>query len=341
MSDAPRRRHGDPPQRAGRRPCRPRRGAQDRLRRALPGADHRGRLGLGLGAPGLDQARALDGDDRAAGGARPRGGGGDAHPRHRATPARRPRTSARRCCTSRSTPACRRPTTPSRSSRRPTRKWGWNHEPDGRSAVELGRDHGRVLPARPHAASARLLPRTTRPASRARRATRCCRCRTRCPRSPGRSSGTTDLGPLDNDLILNYAHDGEPIGERIVVHGRVLDENGRGGAEHAGRVLAGQCRRPLPPQEGHLSRADRPELRRLRADADRRGRLVLLPHRQARRLSLAQLGQRLAAGAHPLLGLRPGLRPAADHPDVLRGRSADPALPDPRSRSRTRTRSTS
>ena len=36
-----------------------------------------------------------------------------------------------------------------------------------------------------------------------------------------------DLGPLDNDLILNYAHDGEPIGQRIIVHGRVLDENGR------------------------------------------------------------------------------------------------------------------
>ncbi len=37
-----------------------------------------------------------------------------------------------------------------------------------------------------------------------------------------------ELGPLDNDLIRNYAHDGEPIGERIIVHGRVLDENGRG-----------------------------------------------------------------------------------------------------------------
>lgn len=40
--------------------------------------------------------------------------------------------------------------------------------------------------------------------------------------------GHADLGPLDNDLIRNYAHDGEPIGERIVVHGRVLDETGRG-----------------------------------------------------------------------------------------------------------------
>ena len=43
-----------------------------------------------------------------------------------------------------------------------------------------------------------------------------------------------------------------------------------------------------------------------------------------------ELGQQLAARAHPLLGLRLGLRPAADHPDVLRGRPADPALPDRR-----------
>jgi len=40
--------------------------------------------------------------------------------------------------------------------------------------------------------------------------------------------GHNELGPLDNDLILNYARDGElPIGERILVHGRVLDENAR------------------------------------------------------------------------------------------------------------------
>jgi protocatechuate 3,4-dioxygenase, beta subunit len=40
--------------------------------------------------------------------------------------------------------------------------------------------------------------------------------------------GQHDIGPLDNDLIRNYMHTGEPIGERIIVHGRVLDENGRG-----------------------------------------------------------------------------------------------------------------
>lgn len=37
------------------------------------------------------------------------------------------------------------------------------------------------------------------------------------------------LGELDNDLIHNFAQPGESaIGQRIIVHGRVLDENGRG-----------------------------------------------------------------------------------------------------------------
>lgn len=37
--------------------------------------------------------------------------------------------------------------------------------------------------------------------------------------------GQNELGALDNDLIKNYAKSGDPIGERIIVHGRVLDEN--------------------------------------------------------------------------------------------------------------------
>ena len=36
-----------------------------------------------------------------------------------------------------------------------------------------------------------------------------------------------ELGPLDNDLIMNYAKDGLPVGERIIVHGYVWDENAR------------------------------------------------------------------------------------------------------------------
>lgn len=41
--------------------------------------------------------------------------------------------------------------------------------------------------------------------------------------------GNSILGPLDNDLVLNFAKLGETaIGPRIIVHGRVLDENGCG-----------------------------------------------------------------------------------------------------------------
>ncbi len=40
--------------------------------------------------------------------------------------------------------------------------------------------------------------------------------------------GHSMLGELDNDLIHNFAKPGESaIGERIIVHGRVLDERGR------------------------------------------------------------------------------------------------------------------
>ncbi len=42
----------------------------------------------------------------------------------------------------------------------------------------------------------------------------------------GPAFGPADLGPLDDDLIANYAHGAEPIGERIIVHGQVTDGNG-------------------------------------------------------------------------------------------------------------------
>ncbi|MDO5529705.1 MAG: protocatechuate 3,4-dioxygenase subunit beta [Paracoccus sp. (in: a-proteobacteria)] len=43
----------------------------------------------------------------------------------------------------------------------------------------------------------------------------------------GPAFGHDDVGPLDNDLIRNFATDADPVGERIIVHGRVLDENAR------------------------------------------------------------------------------------------------------------------
>lgn len=45
----------------------------------------------------------------------------------------------------------------------------------------------------------------------------------------GPAFGHDALGPLDDDLVHNFARSGESaIGERIVVHGRLVDENGRG-----------------------------------------------------------------------------------------------------------------
>ena len=43
----------------------------------------------------------------------------------------------------------------------------------------------------------------------------------------GPTFGHSDIDPIDNDMIKNYAKTGDPVGERIVVHGRVLDEEGR------------------------------------------------------------------------------------------------------------------
>jgi len=39
--------------------------------------------------------------------------------------------------------------------------------------------------------------------------------------------GHGDIDAIDADLIANFAKTGDAIGERIIVHGRVLDENGR------------------------------------------------------------------------------------------------------------------
>ncbi|NAZ18125.1 protocatechuate 3,4-dioxygenase subunit beta, partial [Glutamicibacter soli] len=43
----------------------------------------------------------------------------------------------------------------------------------------------------------------------------------------GPTFGHGDIDPIDNDLIRNYAKSGDPVGERIILHGRVLDENAR------------------------------------------------------------------------------------------------------------------
>ena len=57
------------------------------------------------------------------------------------------------------------------------------------------------------------------------------------------TTGPTFTGGWEgpNQADLTRAGKGEPIGERIIVTGRVLDEDGRPVAGHAGGNLAGQC----------------------------------------------------------------------------------------------------
>jgi protocatechuate 3,4-dioxygenase, beta subunit len=43
----------------------------------------------------------------------------------------------------------------------------------------------------------------------------------------GPTFGHQDIGPVDNDLTQNFRHGGLPVGERIILHGRIVDENAR------------------------------------------------------------------------------------------------------------------
>ena len=123
--------------------------------------------------------------------------------------------------------------------------------------------------------------------------------------------GREELGPLDHDLILNYAKTGEPIGERTIVHGRVLDENGRGVPNTLVEVWQANAGGRYRHKNDTYLGADRPEFRRLRPGDHGRGRALRVPHRQARRLSVPQPCQLLAAGAYPFLAVRHRASPSA------------------------------
>ena len=130
----------------------------------------------------------------------------------------------------------------------------------------------------------------------------------------------------DNDLTRQHA--GEPLGERIIVEGRVLDEDGRPvpqtlveiwQANAAGRYThrIDQHAAPLDPNFSGAGRTV--------TDDDGRYRFVTI---RPGRVPVAQPRQRLAAGAHPLLALRHQLPDAADHADVFPRRSAAAARSD-------------
>ena len=81
----------------------------------------------------------------------------------------------------------------------------------------------------------------------------------------GPAYGESAVEPLDADLTRQ--HEGEPLGQRIVLEGRVLGERRKAAPRPARRDLAGERGGPLPPRRRHARRAARPELLGRRAAA--------------------------------------------------------------------------
>ena len=138
--------------------------------------------------------------------------------------------------------------------------------------------------------------------------------------------GYDEIGGSDHDLTRQ--HDGDPLGERMVVSGRVLDENGRSvrgalvemwQANAAGRYrhAIDQHNAPLDP---NFSGAGR-----VLTDEQGRYRFITI---KPGLVSVAQSQQRVATGASALLAIRARARAAARHPDVFPRRSAARVRPD-------------
>ena len=108
--------------------------------------------------------------------------------------------------------------------------------------------------------------------------------------------GHGTVAESENDLTRQGA--GEPLGERIIVSGRVLDEGGPADSRHAGGSLAGECGRALSACGRRSSGSARPNFvgaGRTLTDANGVYRFTTI---KPGPLSVAQPLQRLAAGAH-------------------------------------------
>ena len=105
--------------------------------------------------------------------------------------------------------------------------------------------------------------------------------------------GDRPLGEHDHDLTVHG--DGEPLGERIIVYGQVLEDGGRPVPETLVEIWqANACGRYLHAGDQHPAPAG-PQLPGRRALPHRRRGPLPLHHDQARRLSVGQPPQRVAA----------------------------------------------
>ena len=136
------------------------------------------------------------------------------------------------------------------------------------------------------------------------------------------------LEPGENDLTRNADTGKEAMGERIIVVGRVLDEDDKPvpntlieiwQANAAGRYHhpVDQHNAPLDPNFTGAGRCVTNDKGEYRYYDD-----------QARRLSLAQSSQRLAAGAYSFVAVRAKLRHSAGDAIFLSRRSVDSARSD-------------
>ena len=113
----------------------------------------------------------------------------------------------------------------------------------------------------------------------------------------------------DHDLTRQHA--GDPIGERIIVSGRVLDENGRPVPNTLVEIWQANSAGRYPHRVDQHDAPTDPNFTGCGARAHRQARPLPVRDHPAGRVPLAQPLQRLAPGAHPLLALRPGLRRSA------------------------------
>ena len=138
--------------------------------------------------------------------------------------------------------------------------------------------------------------------------------------------GQRDVAAIESDLTLQ--HRGEPQGERITVTGG-CSTAGAGPfanqlveiwqANAAGRYIHQRDQHPAPLDPNFTGAG------RTVTNDERR---VLLHDDQAGPVSVEEPRQRVASGAHPLLGVRLRIHAAHHHADVLPGRPAVPARPD-------------
>ena len=108
----------------------------------------------------------------------------------------------------------------------------------------------------------------------------------------------------------------QAMGERIIVAGRVLDEDGRP-LPGAMVEIWRPCRRPLQSRRRPARRTARPALQGRGKGLHPCSGPVPLHHHPPRRVPMAQPPQCLASRAYPLQHLRRWLRPAAGDPDVF------------------------